>query len=238
MPRNPELPEGTDHIVNGALDTRSGKTGAKSGGGASSGFVGSSTGDDTGGVAGTGGGAGRGTGGTTGTGGSGGSNYGGGSGSDGSGRGVSGADIKAQLRDGANSMRDQATGKAREYAEQGKSRATTALDDLSKVVNEAAGSIDERMGPEYGRYARQAADAVSGFADTLRNKEVDELYDNARELVRKSPAVAIGAAAVVGFTLVRLIKSGTESRDDVEVEFTPDTGNQPLSGSAPVGRGD
>jgi ElaB/YqjD/DUF883 family membrane-anchored ribosome-binding protein len=216
MPRNPELPEGTDHIVNGALDTRSGKTGAKSGGGASPGFVGSSAGDDTGGVAGTGGG----------------------SGSDGSGRGVSSADIKAQLRDGANNMREQASGKAREYAEQGKSRATTALDDLSKVVNEAAGSIDERMGPEYGRYARQAADAVSGFADTLRNKQVDELYDNARELVRKSPAVAIGAAAVVGFTLVRLIKSGTDSRDEVDVEFTPDTTNPTLKGSTSAGRGD
>src|SRR5688500_20304314 len=58
--------------------------------------------------------------------------------------------------------------------------------------------------------ARRASDAVAGFADTLREKDVDELYDNVRQAVRKSPGIAIGIAAVVGFTLVRLVKAGLE----------------------------
>lgn len=191
-PRNPELPEGTDHIVNGALDTSgdlAGNTvGARSGGasgGAGSGFVGSGGGNDTG--------------------------------------GLSAQGIKSQLRDGASNLRDEAGGKIRDYAETGKNRATTALDDLSDLVSEAAGSIDERLGSEYGEYARRAADAVSGFADTLRNKQVDELYEDGRQLVRKSPGVAIGVAAVIGFTLVRLAKAGlSESKGTREVTFDPD----------------
>jgi ElaB/YqjD/DUF883 family membrane-anchored ribosome-binding protein len=78
------------------------------------------------------------------------------------------------------------------------------------VVSDTAESIDQRLGGDYGEYARRASDAVAGFADTLREKDVDELYDNVREAVRKSPGVAVGIAAVVGFTLVRLVKAGLE----------------------------
>lgn len=189
-PRNPELPEGTDHIVNGALDTQGG-----TGGTGGTGFVGKTAGNDTGGTA-------------TGT------------GASGSGSG----DLKAQLRDGASNIQQQAGDKFRAYAETGKTRATSALDEFSQVVNDAASSIDERLGSEYGEYARRAADAVAGFADTVRNKQVDELLDDGRDLVRKSPGVAIGVAAVVGFTLVRLIKSGFDSQQQGtrEIEFEPD----------------
>ncbi|HEX8375670.1 MAG TPA: hypothetical protein VF606_10875, partial [Geminicoccaceae bacterium] len=44
--------------------------------------------------------------------------------------------------------------------------------------------------------------------------DVDELYDNVRSAVRKSPGVAIGIAAVVGFTLVRLVKAGMPEEGD------------------------
>lgn len=209
-PRNPELPEGTDHIINGAMDT----SGDTSLGGTGSGFVGSAGIDDTGGMS-----AGR----SSGTGASGGGDFA----STSSGSGASGGgDIKAQLRDGVSSVQQQAGEKVRTYALAGKSKATSALDDLTQVVNEAATSIDERLGSEYGEYARRAADAVAGFADTLRNKEVDELFDDGRNLVRKSPGVAIGVAAVVGFTLVRLLKSGMDTQSSSgsqrDVNFTPD----------------
>jgi hypothetical protein len=260
-PRNPELPEGTDHIINGAMETGGTET---SGGGAGSGFVGSGSGDDTGGTTGTGGISGSGagsagssgvgmTGGTTaaggigggsggdfggGSGGGSGGGFGGGSmggGSKGGSSGGSGTDIKAQIRDGVSTIQQQAGEKVRSFAETGKDRASTALDDLSQVVSEAASSIDERLGSEYGEYARRAADAVSGLADNLRDRDVDQLFDDGRNLVRKSPGIALGAAAVVGFTLVRLIKSGMDDsssrggerayggRDtEVEVDFQPD----------------
>ena len=115
-----------------------------------------------------------------------------------------------QLKSRASDLRGQAGGRVREFAESGKGRATDALDELSKVVADTADSIDQRLGGDYGEYARKASDAVAGFADTLRQKDVDELYDNVRDAVRKSPGVAVGIAAVVGFTLVRLVKAGLE----------------------------
>jgi ElaB/YqjD/DUF883 family membrane-anchored ribosome-binding protein len=205
-PRPDELPEGTDHIINGAMETGSGDSG---GGLDGSGFVAGGGGDDTGGTAtgGSGGGtamttSGNDTGGTAATGGG-----AGGGGGEGAGGGEGGG-VRDQLRGQVSQLRGQATERVREFADGGKTRASDALEELSRVVADTADSIDERLGGQYGEYARRASDAVSGFADTLRRTDVDQLYDNVQGAVRRSPAVAIGIAAVVGFTLARLVKAG------------------------------
>ena len=181
MAAQDNLPEGTDHIINGAMETGTGSGGSAGGGGgaggahaaSSGGFVASGSNDGTGGTA------------------SGGS------------AGASG--LVETLRSQTESLRGQAGDRVREFADGGKSRASDTLDELSKVVADAAESIEERLGGDYADYARKAGDAISEFADTLRRKEVDELYDDVRSAVRKSPVVAIGLAAAVGFTLVRLV---------------------------------
>ncbi|HEY5723264.1 MAG TPA: hypothetical protein VIT45_13170 [Allosphingosinicella sp.] len=189
-----ELPEGTDHIINGAMET--GGSGGEDrdetidGGETGAGFIGSGAGDDTGGTSGGGTAMAKKS-----------------SGGDGS---AVGNGVVDQLKSRASDLRGQAGGRVREFAEGGKNRATDALDELSKVVADTAESIDQRLGGDYGEYARRASDAVAGFADTLRQKDVDEVYDNVRDAVRKSPGVAVGIAAVVGFTLVRLVKAGLE----------------------------
>jgi ElaB/YqjD/DUF883 family membrane-anchored ribosome-binding protein len=206
-PRDDELPEGTDKIINGAMETGAGESEAlASGGGSGSGFIGASGASDTGGTA-----AGGDdmttieTGSTTprrpsgGTAASGGISEGG--------PGASGS-VGDQLRGQVSSLRDQAGGKVREFADGGKTRASDLLEELSRVVADTAESLDGRLGNNYGEYARKASDRVSGFAESLRGQDVDQLYDNVRSAVRKSPGVAIGIAAVVGFTLVRLVKAG------------------------------
>lgn len=126
--------------------------------------------------------------------------------------GSSGGSATQQVKDGAQKLTAQAGDKAREFVTQGKDRATGALDQLTQMLNDAAGQVDQKLGGQYGQYAHQAADAVSGFADQIRAKDADELMDDARELVRQSPAIAIGAAAAVGFVLARLISSGLDQR--------------------------
>ena len=187
-PRKSELPEGTDHIINGAMET------GEPGGAemeAEAGFIGSAAADDTGGMSG---------GGTAMT--------------ERTEDDRAGDGLTDQLRSQASALRDKAGTRVRDFAEGGKNRTSDALEELSKVVSDTAESIDQRLGGDYGEYARKASDAVAGFADTLRQKDVDELYDNVRDAVRKSPGIAVGIAAVVGFTLVRLVKAGLESDGD------------------------
>lgn len=134
-------------------------------------------------------------------------------------------------------LQSQATDKVRSFASDGKEKATSALNDLSQVVNEAAQTIEERLGPQYADYARRAATAVSGFADNLQEKDVDDLFDDAREIVRKSPGVAIGAAAVIGFGLVRLIKAGMDDQNSSKIDFRPDASLGSSTGSSSIGGG-
>lgn len=125
--------------------------------------------------------------------------------------GIAGA--KQTVLEKTSDARSQATDKARLYAEDGKAKATSALVQLSQMLTDAAGQVDEKLGEQYGQYARAAADRVSGYSTALDGKSVDELVEDARELVKKSPAVAIGAAAAIGFVIARVLTAGVDQRN-------------------------
>lgn len=119
--------------------------------------------------------------------------------------------VRQQLTDGATKLQGQAGDKAREFANLGKDRAVGALDQLATMLTDAAGQVDDKLGGQYGGYARNAADAVQKFSGQVKDQDFDQLLDQARELIRKSPAVAIGGAAAVGFVLARLFQSGVDA---------------------------
>jgi ElaB/YqjD/DUF883 family membrane-anchored ribosome-binding protein len=111
----------------------------------------------------------------------------------------------------ADEFAQQAKGAARNAANSAKATTGDALTGLSKLISDTAETVDSKLGPQYGDYARKAAEAVAGAAKSLDEKDIDQLTEEARTFVRKSPAVAIGAAAVVGFVLMRMMRG---SRDD------------------------
>lgn len=117
----------------------------------------------------------------------------------------------ASLRDEASSLASQASTKAREAAAKGKDKAADAVGSLAKMLEDSAGTVDSKFGKQYGDYARSAASTVAGLASTLEQKDLDELAASTREFVKKSPAVAVGAAAVIGFVLARMLKGGSSS---------------------------
>jgi ElaB/YqjD/DUF883 family membrane-anchored ribosome-binding protein len=159
-PRQPALPEGTDHIVAGASGSSDGQGG--------NGFVASAGGS-------------------------------------------SGTDrLVSQVKDQVTSLRGQAADRVRGFADDGKGRVTGLLENVSEVINDAARSVDERLGGDYGEHAHRAANAVADFAGRIRDKSVDDILDDTRDFVRRSPAVAIGIAAVAGFALIRVIKTGLD----------------------------
>lgn len=136
-------------------------------------------------------------------------------------------DGKAKLGEQASGLKDQAAGKARDYAALGKDKAVAGLDNVIRLIDEAAATVDDKAGQQYGDYVRRAGEAVSGVASSLRGKDVDELIDDARAVVRKSPALAIGAAIAVGFVAARIVKS---SQGDTVGSSDTTTDKQPSAG--------
>lgn len=119
-----------------------------------------------------------------------------------------------KLREEASKLGSQAAERARALAGEGKEKATGALDEVASMMKSAANDVDARLGENYGKYARSAADGIANFAESLRGKEVDDLVADVTAFVRKSPAVAVGVAAGLGFVLPRLIKSGVDAASD------------------------
>lgn len=122
-----------------------------------------------------------------------------------------GAHDRADLyREKVTSTGGEWTGQAKErasgLANDGKARATEAIAGLGRLVSDNASLIDEKVGAKYGDYARSAGQSIQDAASRLETKELNELAEDAKEFVRKSPGLAIGIAAVAGFVLARAFK--------------------------------
>ena len=131
-------------------------------------------------------------------------------------RKVADSALATKLRSGSEKLSNQAGERARGLVGQGLERSAEALGNVAKLVGETAPGIEERLGPEYGDYARRAANAIEKTANAIGEKDPDELIEDTREFVRNSPGIALAGAAVVGFVVARLLKTGLAKNDDDE----------------------
>ena len=120
----------------------------------------------------------------------------------------------AKVKEQASAMGAEAIDTARKAATQGKDMAAEALSEISKLAEGAAKVVDERVGAQYGDYARKAATTVGNAATTLQNKDIDTIVSDTTAFVRKRPAIAIGAVAAVGLFVTQLLRRSKKSSDD------------------------
>lgn len=191
--RTTDSSDATDALITGA--GTGGTTGAASAGNSALGSSGTTAGGSTSSL-----------GGTAGAGSSGGAD----SSSSSSSGGSKGSGVRGLVSNAGGKLRDESKNKIHSLASQGLERGSSTLTNIAGIVDDTVQQIEERLGPQYGEYARKASQAINGYATTLQNKNPDELVDDARDLVRKSPAVALTGAAVLGFGLARLLKIGLE----------------------------
>ncbi len=123
-----------------------------------------------------------------------------------------------RLRGGREQITSQAGERARGLVSQGLERTAEALANVSKMVGDTAPGIEERLGPDYGDYARRAAGSIETVANSIASKDPDELIDDTRNFVRESPGIALAGAAVVGFVVARLLKTGLAANDEADEE--------------------
>jgi ElaB/YqjD/DUF883 family membrane-anchored ribosome-binding protein len=109
-----------------------------------------------------------------------------------------------ELAGQARAKSGQAKDKAQGLANEGKTKASQAMSGLGKLVEQQGDTIDDAVSGEYGDYARRAGKSIQDAATRLDEKSFAEMSDDAKEFVRKSPALAVGMAAAAGFLLARM----------------------------------
>lgn len=109
----------------------------------------------------------------------------------------------------ANAFASDAKVKAGELAQEGKARTSQAIAGLSRMMDENVHLIDEKVGARYGDYVRTASKSMQDAATRLDEKSFEELGEDAKEFVRKSPGMAVGMAVAAGFLIGRIFKKSS-----------------------------
>jgi hypothetical protein len=130
------------------------------------------------------------------------------SGDDGGSSDSSNGGIRGIVSNVSTKAKDEATNRARSFVGEGLKSGSATLGNIAGIIEDTIEQIGERLGPQYADYARTASSTINRYASTLDSKDPDELVDDVRDLIRKSPGVAVTGAAIIGFGLVRLLKAG------------------------------
>ena len=109
----------------------------------------------------------------------------------------------ARAPDVAPALRDQAS----KLADKSVSSGVEAAQAVGKAAENAAQALDEAL-PMLAGYVRNAAQYTNQFADSLRDKKAEELLSTAVTWTRQQPLLTLAGAAVLGFALARIAKSG------------------------------
>jgi hypothetical protein len=120
----------------------------------------------------------------------------------------SGTSGTAKAADVAPALREQA-GKV---ADKTLSTGVDAAHAVGKAAESAAQVLDDAL-PMLAGYVRNAAQYTDKFADSLRDKKAEELLSTAVSWSRQQPLLTLAGAAVLGFALSRIAKSGMPAKD-------------------------
>ncbi len=126
--------------------------------------------------------------------------------------GAKASDVIVEMKDEVAAMAGKAGSGAKSAASSGKDMASDALHGLADAARKMAGKIDDGTADgnaKVAEFARKAADSMERFSSGLRDKDVEEIAANARDTIRQNPAIAVGAAALIGFALARFMKGGS-----------------------------
>ena len=90
---------------------------------------------------------------------------------------------------------------------EGKTQIANSLNGLATAVRDIASKLEANGVAPVAKYAHDAADAVAGWSRAVESKSVDALLDDAKHIVRTSPALAVGIAVAAGFAVSRVVRS-------------------------------
>jgi hypothetical protein len=91
-----------------------------------------------------------------------------------------------------------------------KGRATEGLDTIAQAVRHTTQQLRAENHGTVAEYIDKAAEQLEQLSHRLRDKDVNELLQDARQLARRQPAVFIAGSFALGLLTARFIKSSQQ----------------------------
>jgi hypothetical protein len=93
-----------------------------------------------------------------------------------------------------------------------KNRATDEIGSAVRAVRQSTRQLRDQRHETVAQYIESAADQLDRFANRLKDKNVNEIFDDAQRLARQQPALFIGGAFALGLLGSRFLKSSSPER--------------------------
>ncbi len=119
-----------------------------------------------------------------------------------------------------------------------KDRATDGLGTIAHAVRQTTDKLREDQQDVVAQYVEKAADQIERFSNSLREKDVTELLEDAQRFARRQPALFIGGSFAVGLLAARFLKSSSDARPVNEYSVETDTDYTPVGSFDEPSRGD
>jgi hypothetical protein len=107
-----------------------------------------------------------------------------------------------------------------------KDRATEGLGTVAQAVRQSTQQLRDQNHESVANYIDKAADQLERFSSRLKEKDINELIDDAQQFARRQPAIFIGSAFALGLLGARFLKSSSEDARRGSGGYQPRTAGQ------------
>ena len=142
-----------------------------------------------------------------------------------------------QAKEAAGNVIDKAKDQAASRADQQRQTAASGVQAVAQAFRSMGDDLRNRQEGPVAEYAAEIGHAIGGqaerLADYLRQRDVRHLVSDAENFARRSPAVFLGSAFVLGLAASRFLKSSRPMPDPLANMPDPNRALPPAS--MPVG---
>jgi hypothetical protein len=130
-------------------------------------------------------------------------------------------DVKSKAQQASQEVKEQAKQQAKQASQtldQNRERAADELDKIAHAARAAASDLEEQQDDGLSNYVAEMASGIGSLADSLREKNMDDLIQEAKRIARNNPTLFLAGSVAIGFGLSRFAKaSGYRSEERVSV---------------------
>jgi gas vesicle protein len=123
-----------------------------------------------------------------------------------------GKDTVQQLKETARETADSWKGEAESTASEQKNRVAGKVTDYSAAVRRASEKLKEDHEDNIARYTEAVADKLDEVSGYIRDRNFDDMWEDAEDLARKRPEIFLGGMFLAGLALARFMKAKPRRR--------------------------
>lgn len=127
-------------------------------------------------------------------------------------------DLAGQARQTASQVTSQVSDQAQQTAQtqlaSRKAQASSGLDSVAGALHQVGQQLRQNDQQQIGHYADLAAGQVSRASGYLRERNLNQLVDDAQDFARRQPEIFLGGAFVLGLIGARFLKASGRKAEE------------------------